>query len=389
MKKNEVYGRSVPINFNPLFRVMKLCLLFTVMLNLSVVAATNAQLKKVSLIMENAELRQVFKKIKQQTGVRFFYNEEKLKNIGNRRIEIHDLELEKALDEILEGTELTYTFLRDVVVIKDRENSREVLETLMQQKRLIRGIVKDEKGITLPGVSVIVKGTQTGVATDINGRFEIKVDDEPNLILQFSFVGMKTKEIKIGNNQELKVVLESAAESLDEVIVTGYQTISKERTTGSFGVITPRNIETKLQSNLSSVLEGQATGVVLDKDGKIEIRGVSTFNAENEPLVVLDGYPIEGGLESINPENIENITVLKDGVAASIYGSRAANGVIVVTTTRGAADRFNVSYKGIVSTILKPQLSKLNRASTSDYIDAELDLYTRIRTVPVRNPLAI
>ena len=375
MKKNEVYGRSVPINFNPLFRVMKLCLLFTVMLNLSVVAATNAQLKKVSLIMENAELRQVFKKIKQQTGVRFFYNEEKLKNIGNRRIEIHDLELEKALDEILEGTELTYTFLRDVVVIKDRENSREVLETLMQQKRLIRGIVKDEKGITLPGVSVIVKGTQTGVATDINGRFEIKVDDEPNLILQFSFVGMKTKEIKIGNNQELKVVLESAAESLDEVIVTGYQTISKERTTGSFGVITPRNIETKLQSNLSSVLEGQATGVVLDKDGKIEIRGVSTFNAENEPLVVLDGYPIEGGLESINPENIENITVLKDGVAASIYGSRAANGVIVVTTTRGAADRFNVSYKGIVSTILKPQLSKLNRASTSDYIDAELDFY--------------
>ena len=321
MKKNEVYGRSVPINFNPLFRVMKLCLLFTVMLNLSVVAATNAQLKKVSLIMENAELRQVFKKIKQQTGVRFFYNEEKLKNIGNRRIEIHDLELEKALDEILEGTELTYTFLRDVVVIKDRENSREVLETLMQQKRLIRGIVKDEKGITLPGVSVIVKGTQTGVATDINGRFEIKVEDEPNLILQFSFVGMKTKEIKIGNNQELKVVLESAAESLDEVIVTGYQTISKERTTGSFGVITPRNIETKLQSNRSSVLEGQATGVVLDKDGKIEIRGVSTFNAENEPLVVLDGYPIEGGLESINPENIENITVLKDGVAASIYGS--------------------------------------------------------------------
>lgn len=143
------------------------------------------------------------------------------------------------MDEILEGTELTYTFLRDVVVIKDRENSREVLETLMQQKRLIRGIVKDEKGITLPGVSVIVKGTQTGVATDINGRFEIKVDDEPNLILQFSFVGMKTKEIKIGNNQELKVVLESAAESLDEVIVTGYQTISKERTTGSFGVILP------------------------------------------------------------------------------------------------------------------------------------------------------
>lgn len=296
MKKNEVYGRSVPINFNPLFRIMKLCLLFIVVLNFSVVAETNAQLKRVSLMMENAELRQVFKKLKQQTGVRFFYNEEKLKNVGNRQIEIRDLELEKALDEILEGTELTYTFLRNVVVIKDRESGQEVLEALMQQKRLIRGVVKDEKGVTLPGVSVIVKGTQTGVATDIDGCFEIKVDDDPDLILQFSFIGLKTKEVKIGNNQELKVILESAAESLDEVIVTGYQTISKERATGSFGVITPRNIEAKLQSSLSSILEGQATGVVLDKDGRIEIRGVSTFNAENEPLVVLDGYPIDGGL---------------------------------------------------------------------------------------------
>lgn len=382
MKKNNVYGRSVPISFNPLFRIMKLCLLFILVLNLSGVAATNAQLKRVSLTMENAELRQVFKKLKQQTGVRFFYNEEKLKNAGNRRIDICDLELEKALEEILAGTELTYTFLRDVVVIKDRENSRETLEALMQQKRLIRGVVKDEKGVTLPGVSVIVKGTQTGVATDIDGRFEIKVDDDPNLVLQFSFVGMKAKEMKIGNNQELKVVLESAAENLSEVIVTGYQTISKERATGSFGTITTKNIEAKLQPNLASLIEGQATGVVIDKTGKIEIRGVSTFNAQKEPLIVVDGYPIDGTLESLNPDNISNITVLKDGVAASIYGSRAANGVIVVTTKKGEKGSFNVSYKGIFGAVLKPDLSVLNKASSSDYIDAELDLFRQSPNTP-------
>ena len=343
----------------------RLCIIGALSLGSSFVFAQNQQVR---LSGNNLTLKAAFKQIEQQTKLFVDYNTQDVNDSRViKKVPAGD-NVKNVLEQLLEGMNCSVTFSNGHVIISRKAPAS-------SETKKVTGIVKDEKGITLPGVSVIVKGTQTGVATDINGRFEIKVDDEPNLILQFSFVGMKTKEIKIGNNQELKVVLESAAESLDEVIVTGYQTISKERTTGSFGVITPRNIETKLQSNLSSVLEGQATGVVLDKDGKIEIRGVSTFNAENEPLVVLDGYPIEGGLESINPENIENITVLKDGVAASIYGSRAANGVIVVTTTRGAADRFNVSYKGIVSTILKPQLSKLNRASTSDYIDAELDLY--------------
>lgn len=388
MKKNYVCGRSVPINFILLFRVMKLFLLFLVIFNLSVVAGTNAQVKRVSLTMENAELRQVFKKLKQQTGLRFFYNEEKLKREGIRQIDVRNLELNKALDEILGGTDLTYTFLKDVVVIKDRQQDR--IAAILKEKRLITGVVRDEKGIPLPGVSVIVKGTQTGVATNVDGHFEIKVDDQPELILLFSFVGMKNKEVRIGNSRELKIILENENENLDEVIVTGYQTLSKERATGAFGVVTPKTLENKLQSNLASLLEGQAAGVVLDQEGKIEIRGVSTFNAEKSPLVVVDGYPIEGGLETINPEIIENITILKDGVAASIYGSRAANGVIVVATTRGKADEFKVSYKGILNVMMKPDLSDLHRASTSDYIDAEIDIFNQAPNTPStmsKNPM--
>ncbi len=241
----------------------------------------------------------------------------------------------------------------------------------------LTGVVTDEKGMPMPGVTVLVKGTTFGTATDMDGKFSFRVPTAgAQPVLVFTFIGMKTKEVAVKPGQTTyKVTMEADTKNLEEVIVTGYQTISKDRATGSFGIITPKTLETKLQSNLNSLLEGQATGVVLDKDGKIEIRGVSTFNAESEPLVVLDGYPIEGGLESINPENIENITVLKDGVAASIYGSRAANGVIVVTTKRGGEDSFSVSYKGIFGSVLKPQLSKLNRASTSDYIDAELDLF--------------
>ena len=168
-----------------------------------------------------------------------------------------------------------------------------------------------------------------------------------------------------------------ATSALSEVVVTGYQTLSKERVTGAFGLISSSKLETKLQPDLKSLLEGQAAGIVIDKKGNIEIRGVSTFNAEKTPLLVVDGYPIEGKLEDLNPDNIENITVLKDGVAASIYGSRAANGVIVITTKRGRKGKAVVSYKGSFNVTLKPDLSKLNRASSSDYIDAEIDLFNQ------------
>lgn len=375
MKKNGFMGVGSPgIPARKIMLVMRWCVVFMLGMSLHLSATSNAQMIK--LKDTSLTLKALFEEVERQTGKITLFSNNELDM--NRRVNLESgkYSIEELYRKSLEGTRLDVVVEKEYIVIRRMsERQEKELWLALADKRTLRGIVKDSKGATLPGVSVIIKGTQTGVATDVEGKFEIKVDNNPELVLQFSFVGMKTKEVKIGNNDVLNVVLEAAAENLDEVIVTGYQTLSKERATGSFGVITPKDLETKLQSSLSSVLEGQATGVVLDKDGKIEIRGVSTFNAENEPLVVLDGYPIDGGLESINPENIENITVLKDGVAASIYGSRAANGVIVVTTTRGAADSFRVSYKGIVSTILKPQLSKLNRASTSDYIDAELDLY--------------
>lgn len=358
---------------------MKLCVLFSVILNLSVVAAGNAQQMRVTLELKDAGLNQIIEKLKEQTGLDFFYSIEKVNREQKRNIKIKNTELDKALAMIFEGTSLTYAIMEDVVVVKDALRATAPVPV---DKRTVKGVVKDKSGATLPGVSVLIKGTQSGVATDINGRYEIKVDDDPNITLMFSFVGMVTKEVKARQQTELNVILESSAENLDEVIVTGYQTISKERATGAFGTISAKAMEAKLQPNLKSLLEGQATGVVLDKDGKIEIRGISTFNAVREPLIVVDGYPIEGTLESVNPENIASITVLKDGVAASIYGSRAANGVIVIATTRGQKEAFRVSYKGIVSTALRPDLSTLNRASTSDYIDAELALFNENPNAP-------
>lgn len=352
------------------FLVVKQMLVLLLAFNLNVFSAISAQQIN-EFKVQNATLKNCIKKVEQLTGLGFMYNGSELNKVSGITLELRNADVTIVLESVLKGTGYTYKLMEGVIAIMKAEP----VPAAPAQKRTVKGIVKDRDGSTLPGVSVLVKGTQTGVATDIDGRFEIKLDDDPNVVLVFSFVGMKPKEVKIGQNKDLNVVLESSAESLEEVVVTGYQTISKERATGAFGTITSKDIEVKMQPNLSSLLEGQATGVVLNKDGKIEIRGVSTFTAKADPLIVVDGYPIEGDLESINPENIASITVLKDGVAASIYGSRAANGVIVIATTKGVKDSFRIAYKGIVSTTLKPQLSALNRASTSDYIDAELDLF--------------
>ena len=350
------------------FLVVKQILVLMLAFNLNVFSAISAQ-QISEFKVQNATLKSCIKKVEQLTGLGFMYNGNELDKVSGITLELRNADVTTVLENVLKGTGYTYKLMDGVIAIM------KAAPALPVEKRTVKGLVKDKNGETLPGVSVLVKGTQTGVATDIDGRYEIRVEDNPEVVLQFSFVGMKTKEVKVGQLKELNVMLDPATESLDEVIVTGYQTISKERATGAFGTITTRDIEVKLQPNLNSLLEGQATGVVLNKDGKIEIRGVSSFSASKEPLIVVDGYPIEGTLESVNPENIASITVLKDGVAASIYGSRAANGVIVITTTRGTKDSFKVSYKGIVSTILKPKLSALNRSSTSDYIDAELSLF--------------
>lgn len=243
-----------------------------------------------------------------------------------------------------------------------------------QAPQTISGTIVDENNEPLSGAVIRLDGSRTGAVTDANGRFTIKNAQGKNL--QISYVGRETLVVPLTAVQPGRVItLKSAENLLDDAIVTGYQTISKERATGSYGSVSTQQLESKLNSDLKNIIEGQVAGLVLDKDGNISIRGIATLSAETAPLIVVDGYPIEGSLSDLNPDNIANITVLKDGVAASIYGSRAANGVIVVTTKSGRTQRTTLSYKGTFRFESKPDLSYLHQSSTSDYIDAELALY--------------
>lgn len=372
MKKKHVHGKRIPINFIPFYRIMKLCVLFVIILNFSAVAGVNAQAKRVTLTLKNVELRQVFKELKRQTGVRFFYNEEKLRNQGVQQIDIQDEELDKALNEILKKTSLTHTILRDVVVIKDKDMSQ--TPSPIKEKRTIKGTVKDNSGLGLPGVSVLIKGTLSGVATDIDGKFEMTVEDNPNLVLQFSFVGMELQEIKIGTTDQWDITLLPTVESLDEVVVTGYQTISKERSPGSFAVVSPTDMNGKLQNNILNRMEGLVAGLVSYK-GNIQIRGVSTINGIKTPLYVVDGVPFEGTLDAINPADIINVTVLKDATAASIYGARSANGVIVITTRRGTPGKIKVSYNGTVKFTPLPDRDYANLMNSEELVNFQVDMF--------------
>lgn len=243
----------------------------------------------------------------------------------------------------------------------------------------LKGIVTLEDGEPLIGVSVMVKGTSYGTITDINGKYKLNIKTKSAVIV-FSYIGMETKEVKYNGQANLNVILKDDAELLDEVIVTGYQTISKERATGSFDIINKEQLE-KPASNIASRLIGTTSGVQTktDSDGNIifEIRGQSRLSdnsAENQPLVVVDGFPIQGDFNSINPNDVASVTILKDAAAASIWGAKSANGVIVVTTKSGQNKEKGTKVDFSLFWKVSPKLdySYLNPiASSADVIDYE------------------
>lgn len=326
----------------------------------------SAQGKKVSLEVKDAALREVLQEVKSQTGVRFVYSDIEIGKGKPVTTQFSDLALQTAMERILSGQPFAFEMESDVIIIKP---VKETQPAAPQAKRTVSGVVKDDNGTPLPGVSVILKGTSAGVATDIDGRFAIKVDDTPDIILVFSFIGMKTKEVKIGHAQTLNVTLQSDSEALDEVVVTGVQTIEKGRATGSFTLLNQDDMKQIYSTSLTEKLEGAVPGLYVDKNNEITIRGISTLNANTKPLIVVDGFPMESSELNLNPNDIEQVTVLKDAASASIWGIRATNGVVVITTKRGKkGNGTQVTYNGNVTYGARTDLSDLHLLSSEEYV---------------------
>ena len=354
-----------------LIMVMK-CLFFLLLVcHFNVFSEISAQ-RVARFRMENADLKSCIQQIERLTGIGFLYNGRELEQIKGITLDLQNVEINTILSRLLEGPGYTYEIVNGVVAIKRAVTVNNV-DLPQAEKRTVRGVVKDRDGMPLPGVSVLVKGTSSGMATNVDGRFEIKVNDDPNVMLVFSFIGMKSQEMKIGQATTLNVVLEPENKALEEVVVTGYQTISKERATGSFDKVSVEVLNSRPSSDLSNMLQGVVAGMqsTENEDGSVNflIRGTSSLYANTEPLVVVDGFPIEGTFSSINPNDVESVTVLKDAAAASIWGARSANGVIVVTTKKGKQGKLNVEVQGFYRFNIRPDL---------DYILAQADSKTTV-----------
>lgn len=251
---------------------------------------------------------------------------------------------------------------------------------MQENERIIRGRVVDESGAGMPGVSILLDGTTRGTVSDENGEFTLDVPEEGGKLV-FSFVGMDRQEVVYSDEQLLNVTMQEASNSLSDVVVTGYQSISRERATGSFVKLTSESLETQRMSDLNTLIEGRVAGI---SNGLI--RGTTSMNGITSPLYVIDGFPVEntrylptGGLveqfPDLNLEDIESITVLKDAAATSIYGARAANGVVVIVTKKASAGITNVSFS-TAFTVSPYRLYTGNLTDAGDIVDLEKEWAT-------------
>ena len=239
--------------------------------------------------------------------------------------------------------------------------------------RTIKGVILDAKTQEpLIGASVMDVHNQKGTVTDLEGQFTLVVNENTKK-LEISFIGYKTSSIKLDNRNTLRILLDEDSQLLDEVVVTGIQTIEKGRATGAYNIVNQEDMKNIYSTSLSEKLEGAVPGLYLDKDNNMTIRGLSTLNANTKPLIVVDGFPLESSELNLNPNDIAQVTVLKDAASASIWGIRAANGVIVITTKRGDKGRVSVNYSGTLTSSGAVDWDDLHILSSDQYVKARFE----------------
>jgi len=332
-----------------LWKIMRLTVLLFILSLVHVSASVYSQRTKLNLNLESASLQQVFKAIQDQSEFDFFYNNGQIPADTRVTAQYTDNTVEDILNKVLTGTGLNYYVLDKDIVISSKEIS--MSNVSLQQTKKLTGKVTDANGAALPGVSVVIKGTNVGEITDVNGNYSLSNIPE-NGVLQISFVGMKTQEINIAGKATINVTLQEGALSIDEVVVVGYGTQKKVNLTGSIASVKTAQLGNIPAANLSNTIAGRAPGVnVVGSTGlagassTIRIRGSFA-----EPLYVINGVIMgKSDFDALDANEVESINFLKDAASASVYGSKAGNGVVLVTTKQGVVQKPSFEYKGSYS----------------------------------------
>ena len=368
MKKDGLYFSFGKYSRQKIFLSMKLCILFMSCFVMGVSAKVSAQQEKVDLDFKNVSVKQLFLEIQKQTNLSFIFSMEQVAAVGNVSIKTEQEAVEDVLKRIFKDTKLTFEFSGNLIIIRTIDSEKEKPKEIK-----ITGKVVDEKKQPLPGVTIHVKGYSVGTSTDKDGKYTFRfVETDKEIIFIFSFIGMEKQEIKYTGQDTINVILKEMAAQLDEVIVsTGYQHINANKSTSAITTVRAEDIVTPGLQTIDQMLEGRVPGLmVLQNTGQIgatprlRIRGSSTVLSSREPVWVLDGVILEdpvdidpsqindldfvnllgNAISGLNPEDIEQLDVLKDASATAIYGDKAANGVIVITTKKGRPGPPSVTY---------------------------------------------
>jgi len=345
------HGSKQP--WTQILRIMKLTVILLFVSLMAMSASTYSQNTKLNLSAKNSSLIDIFRQIEDQSEFYFYFKKEDVKSKEAVSVELKDALVTEILDQVLDKTGLEYKIIDRYVVVKQKGSADP--EMAIQQERKISGKVSDPSGQPIPGASVVVKGTTIGVTSDNDGNFSLSLPAMAKALI-FSFVGMKTQEVELGNKSDYRITLSEETVGLDEVVAVGYGTQSRFKVTGAIASTTAKDLSGRQVRSLAQMLQGKMSGVSIstnsgkpgDEGTNIVIRGMNSFATSSAPLVLIDG--VYGEMNSVVADNIESVSVMKDASSAAIYGSRAANGVILITTKRGQAGKLNITYNANFST---------------------------------------
>ncbi len=366
-----------------LIRIMKLTAIILLIACLQLSAKSYSQ--RVTLDLKDASLETLFKEIRKQTGFQFLYDKYAIKDAGKITLQVTNIPVEEALARGLATTGFAYKIIEHTIILSPKQAAAAEPATPAQMPIELKGKVLDEKGAPLGGVNIVIKNSSVIVTTNNDGSFALTVPDD-KAVLIISFVGYKTREIAVGRQVDITVDMQPDVDELNEVVAIGYGSIEKRRLTSSVATVKSADIKNLPVSSFDQMLQGLASGVFVNNNsgapGKqpyITIRGVNSINV-GDPLFVIDGTPVISQslgtsfgvdnrlnpLTGLNPSDIASIEILKDAGAAAIYGSRAANGVVLITTKRGKEGKTTFTIDGYQGAgIPTGRLSLLN---TTDYI---------------------
>ena len=365
--KNILYQESI-VEIKHLFRMMRNTLLaLFVFAGTAFATESYSQTMKVTVVADNMSTGKVISEIEKQTDYLFVYNVNEVNLKRNVKVNAQNKSVAEVLNKVFEGTDIYYAMEGKNIMLMSKAKDGEVA----QQANKVTGIVKDANGEPVIGANVMVKGQSIGTITDIDGRFVL--DAPKDAVLQITYIGYVSQEVKVSGKKEINVVLKEDTETLDEVVVIGYGTAKKSDLTGATTQIKPEALTSSVVGNALESLQGKAAGVAVFNDNKpgaspsIRVRGSGSITASNEPLYVVDGFPLmDGNISDLNPSDIESMEILKDASSTAIYGSRGANGIVMITTKKGKSGTKNLSVNTSVGVQMPGRLANL--ISGEDFI---------------------